>query len=162
MGTALPALGQGGEKAAPPGEDAPAAQRDAGGLVAWWKQKSLCDELGLTAAQRQRLVAGLESLQTRFQLAQTRLNEARARQTVMMLDPAIDAAALVAFNRDEVVAPSDQMQAFNFEARMLVRGELAKPQLEAIARSHPRFFTARWFQRSAVPVHEGKVILQEE
>lgn len=80
----------------------------------------------------------------------------------MLLDPTIDGAALVAFNREQIITPSERMQALNFEARLLARGQLDKPQLAAIAASHPHFFTARWFQRSQVPVREGKVILQEE
>ena len=140
----------------------PQQGREPGGLVAWWRRPDLCAELGISEALRQTLAPRLESMQTSYQMEQTRLNEARGHQTEMMLDPSADRSALAAFNRDQVVAPSDRMQSINFEARLYVRASLEKRQLETIARTHPSFFTAKWFQRAVVPVREGKVVVQEE
>lgn len=147
---ALAALAAAGDPAAP-------ARRPAANLVGWWQHEELCARLGIGAELRRQLAGGLENLQTSYQLAQTRLAEARRRQSAMLLDPAVGSEKLLSFNRVEVVAASEKMQALNFEARLLVRGRLSPAQLVKIGAEHPQFFTARWFKASAVPVLEGKV-----
>lgn len=146
---ALPAAGE-----APP--------RRAAHLVGWWQHEELCGRLGIGAELRRQLAGQLENLQTSYQLAQTRLAEARRRQSAMLLDPATSNEQLLAFNRGEVAVASETMQALNFEARLLVRGRLTREQLAKIGAEQPLFFSARWFKASAVPVLEGKVAADDE
>lgn len=152
---ALAALAAAGDPGAP-------ARRPAANLVGWWQHEELCRRLGIGAELRRQLAAGLENLQTSYQIAQTRLAEARRKQSAMLLDPAVGSAELLAFNRAEVVVASERMQSLNFEARLLVRGRLAPVQLAKIGAEHPQFFTARWFKASAVPVLEGRVAADGE
>ncbi len=140
----------------------PAAPREATPLQNWWKRDAFCTELGLSPALRQELSSALDSLQTGYQLAQTRLSDARERQTRMMFDPAVSRDALVAFNRDEIAPLTQKMQQANLEARLLVRSRLTAAQIQTLQRTHPGFFTARWFRFSPVPVREGHVVVQEE
>lgn len=141
---------------------AAAPKRDVGQFVTWWKNDKLTRDLGLDEAQRQQLTAELENLQVGYQLAQTRLNEARKKQSAMMIDSAVDRAALVAFHRTEIAPPTDAMQQANFDARLVVRSRLRPDQLSAIGRSQPLFFSARWFKTSRVPVREGRVVIEDE
>lgn len=138
------------------------AKREGAGFVAWWKSDSLCRELGLDEAQQKGLAGQIENLAISYQLAQTRLNEARARQSAMLFDPAIDREALIAFHRSEIQAPTEAMQQANFEARLAVRARLSREQLATLERTHPRFFSARWFATSRVPVREGQVLVEDE
>jgi|CXWL01.1.fsa_nt_gi hypothetical protein len=137
-------------------------KREAVSFVAWWKSDSLCRELGLDEAQQKGLAGQLENLAITYQLAQTRLNEARARQSALLFDSTIDRETLIAFHRNEIEAPTEAMQQANFEARLAVRARLSREQLAAIERTHPRFFSARWFATSRVPVREGRVLVEDE
>lgn len=143
---------------------APAAQGQLGGarFLAWWQDEKLCGELGISAELRRELAPKLDNLQTSYQLEQTRLNDARAKQGAMLADPKVGREQLLAYNRAEVAAVSERMQALNFEARLLVRGRLSAAQLEKIVASHPRFLIARWFRMSVVPVREGRVMVDDE
>lgn len=141
---------------------APAPKRDVGQFVTWWKNDKLARDLGLDDVQRKQLTAELENLQVGYQLAQTRLNEARTKQSAMMIDPAVDRAALVAFHQAEIAPPTDAMQQANFDARLAVRSRLRPDQLAAIGRDQPLFFSARWFKTSRVPVREGRVVIEDE
>jgi hypothetical protein len=137
------------------------ARRPAANLVGWWQQPPTCAKLGIGEELRRRLAPQLEKLQTSYQIVQTRLAEARRRQSAMLADPAASREALLEWNRAEVVAASEKMQSLNFEARLLVRGQLGKEQLQALAERHPQFFAARWFKASALPVIEGRVVEEE-
>lgn len=153
--------------AAPPAKPSakPAAKPGSLGnarFLAWWRDDQLCAELGIAPDLRKELAARLENLQTSYQLEQTKLNDARAKQSAMLADPKVSREQLLAFNRAEVAAASEKMQSLNFEARLLVRGKLAPGQLEKIVAGHPRFFVARWFKMSQVPVREGQVVVDDE
>lgn len=143
-------------------EVGPAPPKGAGSFLAWWQQEKLSEELGIPSELRKELAARLETLQTSYQIAETRLREARRQQSALLLDPAVDAQKLTDFHRTEVAANSDRLQALNFEARLLVRGRLSPEQLKRIAGSYPQFFSARWFKSSRVPVLEGKVVQEDE
>ncbi len=140
----------------------PGSKRSAGSFLVWWQQEQFCTELGLSQELRKKLAAELDNLQTSYQLTQTKLNDARKKQTEMLLGAEFDRAAVKAFNQKEVVVLSEKMQALNFEARLVVRAALSAEQLAKIAARHPRFFTSRWFKTSPLPVRQGQVVVDEE
>lgn len=143
-------------------EVGPAPPKGAGSFLVWWQQEKLSDDLGIPSELRKELATRLEALQTSYQIAETRLRDARRKQSALLFDPAVAKQKLTDFNRTEVAANSDRLQALNFEARLLVRGRLSPEQLKRIASSHPQFFSARWFKSSRVPVLEGKVVQEDE
>lgn len=140
----------------------PGSKRGAGSFLVWWQQEKVCTELGLGAELRKKIAAELDNLQTSYQLTQTRLNDARKMQTALLLGADFDREKVKAFNQKEVVPLSEKMQALNFEARLVVRAALSAEQLAKIAAQHPRFFTARWFKTSPLPVREGQVVVEDE
>lgn len=136
-----------------PGKNAP--------VVGWWTREPVCDRIGLTAEQRRTFAADLRNLQVSYQILQTSLSDARARQTAMLLDPATTEAALLAYNRKEVARLTDELQALNFKARLQVRKGLTRVQLETIGKELPGFFAGRWFDSSRREVRQGKVVIEE-
>lgn len=157
----LAALPAGGDPAPTAAAEAQAPRRGGAHLVGWWQREEFCAELGIDSALRKQLAAELENMQTTYQVIQTRLTEARQRQSALLLDPAAGKDKLY-FSHGAVAAASDSLRELNFEARLLVRDKLKAGQLARIAGIQPQFFSARWFKASAVPVLEGKVAADEE
>lgn len=130
-------------------------------VVQWWARAPLCDRIGLSPEQRHAFAAELENQLVSYQILQTSLRDARAKQSAMLLDPSVTEEALLANNRREVARLSAEIQALNFKARLLVRKRLTKAQLETVARELPGFFTGRWFATSKVDVRQGSVVIEE-
>jgi hypothetical protein len=156
----LAALPAGGDPA-PPAAEAKAPRRGGAHLVGWWQREEFCAELGIDPALRKQLAAELDNMQVTYQVIQTRLTEARQRQSALLLDPAAGKDKLY-MSHGAVAAASDSLRELNFEARLLVRDKLKPGQLARIAGMKPQFFASRWFKASAVPVLEGKVAADEE
>lgn len=151
---AAPAAGA--EADADPADAEPAPARRGARFVGWWQDAELSAEIGIPAGLRQQLATELENLQISYQITQTRLNEARKKQSAMLADPGESRDQLLAFNRTEILPLSEKMQSLNFEARLLVRSRLDRAQLLEVGK-HPQFFSGRWFKASPLPVREGKV-----
>ena len=130
-------------------------------VVQWWNRVPLCDRIGLTTEQRVAFATELRNQLVSYQILQTSLRDARARQSAMLLDPAVTEEALHSYNRSEVVRLSDELQTLNFKARLLVRRRLTKAQLETVGRELPGFFTGRWFESSKTNVRQGTVVIEE-
>lgn len=145
-------------KPTPPGRSSPGRNIP---VVQWWDRKPVCDRIGLAEEQRLALASELRNLQVSYQILQTSLRDARARQTAMFLDPSATEEALGVYNRKEVARLSDEIQALNFKARLLVRNRLTRAQLEAVGKELPGFFAGRWFESSKVDVRQGKVVIEE-
>jgi len=146
-------------------QDPPAEPQSGSGgqvsVVAWWEREPLCKRFGIPPELRLKLAGELDTTQTSYQLLQTRLGDARAVQSRLLLDPASTDEAIARHNRDEVARLSGAMQEQNFKARLLVRRALSREQLATIARELPDFFGGRWFRAPAARVQQGNVVIRK-
>ncbi len=139
--------------------DTPTTKKNMGRLpVAWWDQAELCQQLGIREDQRVEFAEKLNHLQMSYQIAQTKLNDARQRQSNDMFDPTIDAQTIETLHRQDISTASAEILSLNFQARLFVRNALNANQLQKLQIEAPRFFSAKWFKRPRNKTYKGKVI----
>jgi hypothetical protein len=126
-------------------------------VVGWWNNAEILSRLNLPEDKSTALVAHLKNLELSYQLAQTKLKQARHEQTRMFEDPGSTRADIERLNREQVQALSISMLELNIEARLWVREQLSEQQLASMFKVAPGFFRARWFRPSRIPMREGDV-----
>jgi hypothetical protein len=127
------------------------------GLVAWWTRPDINAVLQLSDAEAREIGGHLRNLELSYQLAQTRLREARRAQTRMIEDVNIEGADILRFHREQLQTLSTEALELNIAARVWVRDRLSAEQKAAILERSPGFFRARWFRPARVNVREGEV-----
>lgn len=127
------------------------------GLVAWWTRPDVGAVLQLSEAEAKEIAGHLRNLELSYQLAQTRLRDARREQTRMIEDASVAGADILRFHREQLQTLSTEALELNIAARVWVRERLSAEQKAAILKRAPGFFRARWFRTARMNVHEGEV-----
>jgi hypothetical protein len=126
-------------------------------VVGWWNNAEILSRLNLPEDKSAALVAHLKNLELSYQLAQSRLKQARHEQTRMIEDPAATRADIERLNREQLQTLSISMLELNIEARLWVREQLSDQQIASMLKVAPGFFRARWFRPSRAPMRQGQV-----
>lgn len=126
-------------------------------LIGWWTRADVRDVLGLSPREASELSAHLRNTELSYQLAHTRLRDARREQARMIEDTGIPGERILAFHREQLQTASRETLDLNISARLWVRERLNAEQTAAVLKQWPGFFRARWFRPARIQVRQGQV-----
>lgn len=161
--TATPSEGSvdASEATLPDPSAAPADDRDEEpvvlALLGWWTREDMRIALSLSDRQNAAFSSQLRNFELSYQLAHTKLRDARRAQARMIEDADTPGAQILAFHREQMQKYSTETLEINIQARLWVREQLSTQQMAVVLQRWPGFFRARWFRPARTEVRQGQV-----